>query len=46
MNGPGVELTKQLQKRHSQKAMEVLSVFEKNDARTALYNIIAAMGDF
>ncbi|XP_006613871.1 decaprenyl-diphosphate synthase subunit 2 [Apis dorsata] len=46
MNGPGIELTKQLQKRHSQKAMEVLSVFEKNDARTALYNIIAAMGDF
>ncbi|XP_050475912.1 all trans-polyprenyl-diphosphate synthase PDSS2 [Bombus huntii] len=46
MMGPGVELTKQLQKRHSQRAMEVLSVFEKNDARTALYNIIAAMGDF
>ncbi|KOC70537.1 Decaprenyl-diphosphate synthase subunit 2 [Habropoda laboriosa] len=44
--GPGVELTKQLQKRHSQRAMEVLSVFEKSDARTALYNIIAAMGDF
>ncbi|XP_076661853.1 decaprenyl diphosphate synthase subunit 2 [Halictus rubicundus] len=41
--GPGVELTKQLQKRHSQRAMEVLSVFEKSDARTALYNIIAAM---
>ncbi|XP_017766217.1 PREDICTED: decaprenyl-diphosphate synthase subunit 2 [Eufriesea mexicana] len=46
MMGPGVELTKQLQKRHSQRAMEVLSVFEKSDARTALYNIIAAMGDF
>ncbi|XP_017875747.1 decaprenyl-diphosphate synthase subunit 2 [Ceratina calcarata] len=44
--GPGIELTKQLQKRHSQRAMEVLSVFEKSDARTALYNIIAAMGDF
>ncbi|XP_076168833.1 decaprenyl diphosphate synthase subunit 2 [Ptiloglossa arizonensis] len=44
--GPGVELTKQLQKGHSQRAMEVLSVFEKSDARTALYNIIAAMGDF
>ncbi|XP_033326045.1 decaprenyl diphosphate synthase subunit 2 [Megalopta genalis] len=41
--GPGVELTKQLQKRHSQRAMEVLNVFEKSDARTALYNIIAAM---
>ncbi|KAK9305428.1 hypothetical protein QLX08_003554 [Tetragonisca angustula] len=46
MMGPGVELTKQLQKRHSQKAMEVLSVFEKSDARKALCNIIAAMGDF
>ena len=46
MMGPGVELTKQLQKRHSQRATEVLSVFEKSDARTALYNIIAAMGDF
>lgn len=46
MKGPGVELTKQLQKRHSQRAMEVLNVFEKNDARTALTNIIAAMGDF
>ncbi|XP_053979701.1 all trans-polyprenyl-diphosphate synthase PDSS2 [Hylaeus volcanicus] len=44
--GPGVELTKQLQKGHSQRAMEVLSVFEKSDARTALYNIIAAMEDF
>ncbi|XP_078040301.1 decaprenyl diphosphate synthase subunit 2 isoform X3 [Augochlora pura] len=43
LRGPGVELTKQLQKRHSQRAMEVLSVFEKSDARTALYNIIAAM---
>lgn len=46
MMGPGIELTKQLQRRHSQRAMEVLGVFEKNDARTALYNIIAAMGDF
>ncbi|KOX77979.1 Decaprenyl-diphosphate synthase subunit 2 [Melipona quadrifasciata] len=46
MMGPGVELTKQLQKRHSQKAMEVLSVFEKSDARKALCNIIAAMGGF
>ncbi|XP_011299365.1 decaprenyl-diphosphate synthase subunit 2 [Fopius arisanus] len=44
--GPGVELTKQLQKDHSQQAMEVLSVFRDSDARTALSNIIAAMGDF
>ncbi|XP_015606146.1 decaprenyl-diphosphate synthase subunit 2 [Cephus cinctus] len=46
MTGPGVELTKQLQKEHSQKAMEVLNVFEESDARTALSNIIAAMGDY
>ncbi|XP_063983414.1 all trans-polyprenyl-diphosphate synthase PDSS2 [Diachasmimorpha longicaudata] len=46
IKGPGVELTKQLQKDHSQQAMEVLSVFEESDARTALSNIIAAMGDF
>lgn len=44
--GPGIELTKQLQKDHSQKAMEVLNVFQESDARTALSNIIAAMGDF
>nr|XP_050849328.1 all trans-polyprenyl-diphosphate synthase PDSS2 [Vespula vulgaris] len=44
--GPGIELTKQLQKKHSQKATEVLSIFQESDARTALYNIIAAMGDF
>ncbi|XP_012261257.1 all trans-polyprenyl-diphosphate synthase PDSS2 [Athalia rosae] len=46
VSGPGVELTKQLQKEHSQRAMEVLAVFEESDARTALSNIIAAMGDF
>ncbi|KAG7199253.1 hypothetical protein KM043_018119 [Ampulex compressa] len=42
--GPGVELAKQLQNEHSQKAMEVLNVFEESDAKTALSNIIAAMG--
>ncbi|XP_034949007.1 decaprenyl-diphosphate synthase subunit 2-like [Chelonus insularis] len=46
VKGPGIELTKQLQKDHSQKAMDVLSVFQDSDARTALSNIIAAMGDF
>lgn len=46
MSGPGIELTKQLQKKHSQRAMEVLTVFEESDARTALSNIIAAMGDY
>jgi decaprenyl-diphosphate synthase subunit 2 len=43
--GPGISLTKQLQKKHSQKAMEVLQVFQESDARTALSNIIVAMGD-
>ncbi|XP_011506232.1 PREDICTED: decaprenyl-diphosphate synthase subunit 2 [Ceratosolen solmsi marchali] len=46
ISGPGIELTKQLQREHSQRAMEVLSVFQESDARTALSNIIAAMGDF
>ncbi|XP_066582881.1 all trans-polyprenyl-diphosphate synthase PDSS2 [Prorops nasuta] len=45
-NGPGIQLTKQLQKKHSQLAMEVLNVFQESDARTALSNIIAAMGNF
>lgn len=43
MNGPGIDHTKKLQKEHSQKALEVLDVFEENDARTALSNIIMAM---
>lgn len=43
--GPGIELTKELQKEHSQKALEVLSVFQDSDARTALSNIIFAMGE-
>ncbi|RZF37704.1 hypothetical protein LSTR_LSTR003115 [Laodelphax striatellus] len=43
--GPGISLTKQLQKEHSQKAMEVLEVFRDSDARTALSNIIVAMGE-
>ena len=46
MSGPGVELTKQLQKEHSRRAMEVLSVFQESEARTALSNIIAAMEDY
>lgn len=45
-SGPGVELTKQLQREHSQCAKEVLDVFQESDARTALSNIIAAMEDF
>lgn len=43
--GPGMTLSKQLQKKHSQKAMEVLQVFDESDARTALSNIIVAMGE-
>lgn len=43
MNGPGIDHTKQLQKEHSRKAMEVLNIFEESDARTALSNIIVAM---
>lgn len=43
--GPGLILTKQLQKEHSQRAMEVLEVFQESDARTALSNIIVAMGE-
>jgi decaprenyl-diphosphate synthase subunit 2 len=43
--GPGISQTKQLQKQHSQKAMEVLQVFQESDARKALSNIIVAMGD-
>jgi len=43
VNGPGINYTKQLQKEHSKKAMEILNVFEESDARTALSNIIIAM---
>ena len=43
--GPAIEQTKELQRAHSQKAMEVLKVFQESDARTALSNIIVAMGD-
>lgn len=44
-NGPGLAMTKRLRQEHSQKAMEVLAAFEHNDARTALSNIIVAMGE-
>lgn len=43
--GPGLAMTKRLRQEHSQKAMEVLAAFEENDARTALSNIIVAMGE-
>jgi len=44
--GPGIGLTKELVKKHSQKAMDILSVFKESDARKALSNIIVAIGDF
>lgn len=43
MKGPGINYTKQLQKEHSRKALEVLNVIEENDAKVALANIIFAM---
>lgn len=43
-SGPGVARAKELQKTHSQKALEVLEGFKESDARTALANIIFAMG--
>ena len=43
--GPGIGLTKALRKKHAQKAMDVLQVFQESDARTALSNIIIAMGE-
>uniref|UniRef100_A0A146L6A0 Decaprenyl-diphosphate synthase subunit 2 n=1 Tax=Lygus hesperus TaxID=30085 RepID=A0A146L6A0_LYGHE len=44
VDGPGIELTKELQREHSQNALEALESFQAGDARTALANIILAMG--
>lgn len=43
LEGPGIEQTKELQRKHSQSAMTVLDEFSPSDARTALQNIIEAM---
>lgn len=43
--GPGLQLTKQLQKEHSSAAVDVLNQLPPSDARTALANIIEAMQD-
>lgn len=43
LTGPGIEKTKELQRKHSQSAMTVLDEFSPSDARTALQNIILAM---
>lgn len=45
IKGPGIELTKKLQRKHSLAAMNVLNKFPPSDARTALQNIILAMQD-
>ncbi|XP_053672109.1 all trans-polyprenyl-diphosphate synthase PDSS2-like [Anopheles nili] len=43
--GPGLERTRELQKKHSLAAMAVLNELPPSDARTALQNIILAMQD-
>lgn len=45
LNGPGIERTRELQRKHSLAAMNVLDEFPPTDARTALQNIILAMQD-
>lgn len=45
LKGPGLDLTKKLQRKHSLAAMKVLNKFPPSDARTALQNIILAMQD-
>ncbi|KAG4077573.1 hypothetical protein HA402_003000 [Bradysia odoriphaga] len=45
IKGPGLEKTKNLQRKHSSAAMKVLNLFPPSDARTALQNIIFAMQD-
>lgn len=44
-NGPGMERTRNLQRKHSLAAMKMLNKFPPSDARTALQNIILAMQD-
>lgn len=45
LDGPALEITKNLQRDHSKAALEVLNEFPESDARTALANIIVAMQD-
>ncbi|XP_037933320.1 all trans-polyprenyl-diphosphate synthase PDSS2 [Teleopsis dalmanni] len=45
LSGPGLEKTKELQRKHTTAAMRVLESFPPSDARTALENIILAMQD-
>lgn len=41
--GPGIQLTKKLQSKHSMLALKELEKFDKSDARNALENIIVAL---
>lgn len=43
ISGPGLEMTKELQKEHGEAALEVLKQLPESDARRALAKIIAAM---
>ncbi|XP_034950030.1 decaprenyl-diphosphate synthase subunit 2-like [Chelonus insularis] len=43
INGPGIERTKELQKHHSQKAIDALNTFQDSNAKTALINIVSAI---
>ncbi|XP_058461995.1 all trans-polyprenyl-diphosphate synthase PDSS2-like [Malaya genurostris] len=45
IKGPGLDKTRNLQKKHSLAAMAVLNELPPSDARTALQNIILAMQD-
>lgn len=45
LKGPSVERTRNLARKHSTAAMNVLNEFPPSDARTALQNIILAMQD-
>jgi decaprenyl-diphosphate synthase subunit 2 len=45
LQGPGIDQTKELQRKHAQKALQELESFDENDARKALSNIIFAMGE-
>lgn len=45
LDGPGLEKTKELQRKHTTAAIGVLEKFPATDARTALENIILAMQD-
>ncbi|CAH1284720.1 unnamed protein product [Diabrotica balteata] len=45
LDGPALDMTKNLQKDHSKAALEVLDELQESDARTALKNIIVAIQD-